>query len=136
MRVALLAVLVCCAPDVGEVAPPIDAGEPVVFSHDIRPIFDQRCKSCHYSSESVHPGTDASGLDLSTLAALRRGGDNTHQSIVVPYAPEGSAIVLKLRGTFPVGARCPQDGQPFLSDEQIDLVATWIAQGAKGEDSE
>ncbi len=137
MRALAFALLVVsCAPEVGELSPPIDAGPPVDFARDIRPILDQRCKLCHYSTEAAHPGTDASGLDLSTLGALRRGGNNTQQNIVIPYAPDGSAIVLKLRGTFTVGVRMPKNGPPYLSDEQIDLVATWIAQGAKGDDSE
>ena len=137
MRALSFALLLAsCAPEVGEPSPPIDAGPPVEFARDVRPILDQRCKLCHYSTESSHPGTDASGLDLSTLGALRRGGNDTHQNIVIPYAPEGSALVLKLRGTFTVGVRMPKNGPPYLSDEQIDLVATWIAQGAKGDDSE
>ena len=135
--VALVALVACSAfePELGGPSPPIDAGEPVVFARDVRPLLDGSCKRCHYATEPVHPGTDASGLDLSTLGALRRGGNDTHENIVVPYSPEGSAIVQKLRGTFRIGQRMPRNG-PYWSEENIDLVARWIAQGAKGDDSE
>ncbi len=138
-QVGLLgAALVSCSaldPDVGGASPPIDAGPPVVFGRDIRPMLDKSCKSCHYSTQTSHIGLDGSGLDLSTLGSLRRGGDDTHQNIVVPYAPEGSALVLKLQGTFTEGVRMPKYG-PYWTDDQIAVVATWIAQGAQGDDSE
>ena len=138
MRGLLFAVLTSCSllePDVGDASPPIDAGPPVVFSRDIRPMLDVSCKTCHYSTQPKHIGVDGSGLDLSTLGALRRGGNDTHLNIVVPYSPEGSALVLKLRGTFSEGVRMPKYG-PYWSDDQISVVATWIAQGAQGDDSE
>ncbi len=148
MRAALAcAALVSCSvlePDIGGTSPPIDAGDPVIFGRDIRPLIERSstdpsghgCKSCHYSTAKSHVGTDASGLDLSTLGALRRGGNNTRQNIVVPYSPDGSAIIAKLYGTFTVGVRMPKNGPPYWSDEDIELVEKWIAQGAKGDDSE
>ncbi|HEX4513362.1 MAG TPA: hypothetical protein VH054_07495 [Polyangiaceae bacterium] len=134
----LAAALVGCSafdPDVGDPSPPIDAGPPVVFSRDIRPMLDKSCKRCHYSTQATHIGLDGSGLDLATLGSLRRGGNDTHLNIVVPYAPEGSALVLKLQGTFTEGVRMPKYG-PYWTDDQIAVVATWIAQGAQGDDSE
>ena len=147
MRLAVLAVLGACSalePQIGDPSPPIDAGEPVLFWRDIRPLMDRSstdpsgrgCKLCHYASLPSHPGTDQSGLDLSTLGALRRGGNNTRQNIVIPYDPEGSALVQKLRGTFVVGARMPKNGPPYWSEDEIETVERWIAQGAKGDDSE
>lgn len=132
------------SPEIGGPSPAVDGGPPVLFGRDIRPLMDREsidptghgCKSCHYSTESSHVGTDATGLDLSTLGALRRGGNNTQLNIVIPYDPEGSALVQKLRGTFAVGERMPRNGPPYWTDEDIGLVETWIAQGAKGDDSE
>ena len=148
MRWSPLLVLTACSffePEVGDVAPPIDAGPPISFAADIRPLMDRGnitdptgrgCKPCHYSTEKVHPGLDESGLDLSTLGALRRGGNDTQRNIIVPYDPDGSALVQKLYGTFGIGQRMPRDGPPYWTDEEIELVETWIAQGAKGDDSE
>jgi len=147
MRFVWLVALGACSaldPEIGAPSPPIDAGAPVVFGRDIRPLMDRSstdptghgCKACHYATLPFHPGTDASGLDLSTLGSLRRGGNDTHQNIVVPYSPEGSAIVQKLRGTFSIGARMPRNGPPYWSEDEIELVERWIAQGAKGDDEE
>ena len=130
-------------PEVGDLSPPIDAGPPVDFATDIRPLMNRDysdptgvgCKPCHYASEASHQGTDASGLDLSTLGGMRQGGNNTRASVVVPYDPEGSAIIAKLRGTFQIGERMPRGG-PYWSEDQIELVERWIAQGAKGDDEE
>ncbi len=142
----LSALAACTAfePEIGEPSPPIDSGPPVIFGRDIRPLMNRSgtdptghgCKSCHYSTQPTHPGTDASGLDLSTLGALRHGGNDTQQNIIVPYSPEGSALVAKLQGTFQIGDRMPRNGPPYWSDADIALVETWILQGAKGDDSE
>ncbi len=145
LATVLVATLSCefFEPSVGPPSGPADAGAPVVFGRDIRPLMDRDptdtargCKLCHYSTESSHPGLDLSGLDLSTLGALRRGGNDTRLNIVIPYDPEGSALVQKLRGTFAVGARMPRNGPPYWSEAEIELVETWIAQGAKGDDTE
>ena len=123
-----------------------DAGPPapVSFKNDIRPLMERSdtdptghgCKKCHYSTEPSHIGTDLAGFDLSTLGSLRHGGLNTGTSVVVPGDPAKSAIVQKLRGTFATGVRMPFSGPPYWSEAQIALVERWIAEGAKGADSE
>jgi hypothetical protein len=116
----------------------------VSFKRDIRPILDRLptdpagpgCRQCHYRTQSTHVGLDLGGLDLTTLGSLREGGGTSGARIVVPGRPEESAIIQKLRGTYPFGTRMPKSGPPFLAPSEIDLVATWIAQGAKGADDE
>lgn len=119
-------------------------GGTVSFARDIRPIFDRfpsdpagpGCKLCHYRTQSSHVGLDLGGLDLTTLGSLREGGGTSGSKIVVPGRPEESALVQKLKGTYPFGTRMPKSGPPFLSQAEIDLISTWIAQGAKGADDE
>jgi hypothetical protein len=131
------------------IAPPGDGGLPddgvtVSFRRDIRPIFDRfpsdpagpGCRACHYRTQSTHVGLDLGGLDLGTLGALREGGGTSGSKIVIPGRPEESALVQKLRGTYPFGTRMPKSGPPFLAESEIALVARWIAQGAKGADDE
>lgn len=145
---AFAAVMTSCAvlePDLGGA---LDAGAPdgpeIAFGRDIRPLMDRGaedptghgCKACHYSTEPSHVGTDVTGLDLSTLGGLRKGGVDTQSDIVVPFSPEASALVQKLRGTFGVGVRMPKNGPAYWSESDIELVEQWIAQGAKGDDSE
>lgn len=122
----------------------IDDAATVSFARDIRPILNRLpsdpagpgCKLCHYRTQATHVGLDLGGLDLTTLGSLREGGGTSGSKIVVPGHPEESAIIQKLKGTYPFGTRMPKSGPPFLSEAEIDLISTWIAQGAKGADDE
>jgi hypothetical protein len=123
-------------------APSPDAG--VVFARDIRPLMNREdedptghgCRYCHYETAPEHVGYDLSGLDLSTLGGLRKGGMWSGASIVIPGNPDDSALVQKLYGTYAYGARMPRDGPAYWSEDQIALVESWIAEGAKGDDDE
>jgi len=143
-----LALVACSAFDpVVSTSPPddeVDAGGEVQFGRDIRPLMNRLasdpsghgCRACHYSTEPSHSGIVAVQLDLSTLGALRRGGAHTTANIIIPGDPDHSALVQKLRGTYPDGLRMPRDGPPYWSEQDIQIVERWIAQGAKGYDSE
>jgi hypothetical protein len=117
-----------------------DPAHAVVFKDQIRPIINglvpgpQPCSNCHFPNTGSHAGIDAVHLDLSSLGALRKGGINTASTILVPGKPCSSALVQKLRGTFP-GPRMPKGG-PYWTPEQIQLVMDWIFEGAKGADDE
>lgn len=108
----------------------------VDFKTQIRPLMNgvpggpKPCASCHYHSGGSMEGLIQTGLDLESLALLRRGGRRTGAGIVTPGKPCSSAIVQKLRGAFE-GARMPRGG-PFWSGEQIQLMTDWIAEGAQG----
>jgi len=121
-----------------------DPAHQVSFANDIRPLMNRSsddpaghgCISCHYSTEPSHICLDITGLDLSSLAALRKGGSVTGTSIVIPGKPCESALVQKLQGDYAVGLRMPKDGPPYWSDAEIQLVIDWIAEGAQGGDAE
>jgi hypothetical protein len=116
----------------------------VSFARDIRPIMNRfpndprgpGCAMCHYQNAAAPIGIQIGGLDLTTLGSLRRGGLHSQGTIAIPGRPDDSAIVQKLRGTYPYGVRMPKSGPPYLSDAEIQLVVDWIAQGAQGADSE
>ena len=137
--------------------------DPVNFKRDIRPFMNRTnvdktghgCRVCHYGFFNPGPVEDAgvgafwgakafesTGLDLSSLGALRQGGFHTRDNIIVPYdcpAPgeqPKSAIIQKLRGTFYLGTQMPKDGPPFWNEQQIQLFQRWICEGAKGDDNE
>lgn len=129
------------APDGGA-----DASRPstVSFARDIRPLMDRSetdprgpgCSECHYTTRGRQLGILNGQLDMTTLGKLRRGGKTSSARIIVPGDPDASAIVQKLRGTYPIGSRMPWNGPPYWSDAEIQLVATWIAEGARGADDE
>lgn len=119
----------------------VEAGGPVSFARDIRPLMNRPngpragCKECHYPSQPNPQGFDLTGLDLSSLGTLRKGGVSTGRGIVVPGQPDASALVQKLEGTYARGVRMPKDRGPWSADE-IALVRRWILEGAKGADDE
>lgn len=116
----------------------------VSFADDIRPMIKRSatdpdakgCYPCHDGRAAKHVGLDLGGLDLSTLGKLRQGGVTSGSNIIVPGDPEKSAIIQKLRGTYPYGTRMPKNGPPFWTDAEIELVAQWIREGAVGEANE
>ncbi len=100
-------------------APP-SPGKTLSFQTDILPILENAgCVGCH-------GGT--SGLTVGSVAGLLRGG--LHGPAIVPGKADSSHVVQKISPNPPFGARMPQGG-PYLSDATIQLIRTWINQGAK-----
>ena len=112
----------------------------VSFKDQIRPIMAGKvpgpkpCGTCHSPAGGTMEGFIATGFDVRTLGSVRKGGRNTFDDIIVPGQPCKSAIVQKLKGTYG-GARMPKGG-PYWTDEQIQLMIDWIAEGATGADDE
>ncbi len=103
----------------------------VSFGRDIRPLLDRSrdegpgC-SCHNRADNA-----ASGLSMGSLQALMRGGMNSGADIIVPGDPCASVLLQKISAAPPFGARMPNNGPPFFSDEEIQTVHDWIAEGAQ-----
>jgi hypothetical protein len=119
---------------------PTEGGGPQVpaasFAQIQREIFDRSCTSaaCHNSS------TRAGGLSLTTGesydALVEVEPDNPVARAagllrVAPSKVEQSFIILKLRGDLEPGegAQMPLGSTP-LSEESIEMIAGWIADGA------
>lgn len=95
--------------------------ETVSFSRDIAPILKDNCNGCHIA------GRQASGnFRMDSLAQLLRGGDSG--AVIADRAPGDSLLVQKLEGT--AGLRMPAGGRPPLAAAQIELISTWIREGA------
>lgn len=99
------------------------ADEPVKlvdYATEIKPLLSQRCWSCH------GPETQKSGLRLDTAASLKQGGD-TGEAIVTGK-PDESLLIQALLGAEGVSRMPPKE--PRLTDAEVNLVKTWILQGA------
>jgi WD40 repeat protein/mono/diheme cytochrome c family protein len=90
----------------------LSAADPSYF-RDVRPVLQRQCQGCH------QPNLKSSNLDLTTYAALAAGGKR------------GPALGLIVK--YLTGEMKPQMplGQPPLPAEQIEMVRSWIAAGAK-----
>ena len=97
-------------------SPAID--EMVSYHRDVFPVLRTNCIACH------KPGKSKGGLDLTTHAALLKGGVDG-QVIKTGDAP-GSRLIETICGDEP---EMPKESEPLLPRE-IDLIYRWITQGA------
>ena len=104
------------------------AGEPVTYRH-VAPILAARCAKCHADKGLMGPAPE--GYRLTSYEATL---SSTDRARVVPGRPEASELVRRIRGQ--ARPRMPHDGPPWLSAEEIKLIETWVAQGARNADGE
>lgn len=93
----------------------------VDYSTEIQPIFTANCISCHGGQN---------GVTLTSYSAVMSSvGDQYGTNIVIAGEPNQSPIVDKIEPNPDIGDRMPQGG-PYLSDNEINLIRTWISEGA------
>ena len=95
------------------------------------------CAYCHYPGQGTMEGLMMTGLDLSTLGTLRNGWFHHRRRHPRRRRCRCSRVIVeKLQGHYFEGDRMPKSGPPYWSDDEIQLVITWISQGAEGADSD
>jgi hypothetical protein len=95
--------------------------ETVSFARQVAPLLLDNCNGCHIDAMQTR-----GGLRMDTLAQLLKGGDSG--AVVTPGDGNGSLLIKMLRGQSE--PRMPAGGRPPLSDSNIQLISTWIAEGA------
>jgi Protein of unknown function (DUF1553)/Protein of unknown function (DUF1549)/Planctomycete cytochrome C len=99
------------------------------YFKDVKPLLAERCYSCHSSSRS------RGGLRLDTVAFMRKGG---HTGPAVVPGNSRKSLLLAAVESAAGSPRMPPTGKP-LERSQIELLRTWIndgAGGSYGEDSQ
>lgn len=91
----------------------------VDFQRDVAPILERHCLHCH--SDNISKGD----LSLSTINGLMENG------YLEAGRPDASHLVDLISGDQP---EMPKEGES-LSEEQVDVVRRWIAEGAPWPDS-
>ncbi len=121
---AITMLVACAVVLAGRLAPAIEpeaqqtaTARTVDFAHDIAPIFEGQCITCH--GEAVQQ----SGLRLDSEAAALAGA--TSAKVIIPGNSEASPLVRRLLGVDE--PRMPFGGDP-LRDEEIALIRAWIDQ--------
>lgn len=97
-----------------------DRAEASDYARTIKPLFEQRCVSCH------GPLKQEAELRLDSAAMIRQGGENGQA--VAPGKPSESLLIQRVTASDPE-QRMPPEGAP-LSTEQVDVISAWISAGA------
>src|SRR5262245_338791 len=102
------------------------AGEPTTpdpsavefFERDVRPLFVEKCQSCHGGKKTN------GGLSLTSRDAVLKGGDRG--AAVVPGKPTDSLLIAAVgrAGDLKMPPKEP------LSAQEIEKLTRWVARGA------
>ncbi|HLJ55627.1 MAG TPA: PSD1 and planctomycete cytochrome C domain-containing protein [Chthonomonadaceae bacterium] len=92
-----------------------------LFEKSVRPLFSQRCQSCHNGAGGVTRG----GLALDSKEGWTTGG--AHGPAIVPGQPDKSLLFKAVSYTNP-NLQMPPGTR--LGDEQITALKQWIELGA------
>jgi WD40 repeat protein len=96
---------------------------PVSFINDVAPILKENCFACHDAKKRKGK------FDMSSYESFRKGGDK--EDPVVPGKPDESLIIDLLTAKDKSRMPPPKDIPDPLPKEKIDVIAKWIAEGAK-----
>lgn len=96
----------------------------VNFNHDIRPILSANCFTCHGPDEA-HREAD---LRLDTQDGMF--ADRDEGALIAPGKPDQSLLLTRVRSHDADAVMPPSDTGERLTDDQIELLRRWIAEGA------
>jgi hypothetical protein len=88
------------------------------FEKDILPVFQAKCISCHGNLSKK------GGLDLRSLGSIARGGNSGPG--IKPGKPEDSPVWQTVKS-----GDMPPRNKPQLTADEKQLIAAWIAGGAR-----
>ncbi|MFT5524981.1 MAG: mono/diheme cytochrome c family protein, partial [Pirellulaceae bacterium] len=125
VAVALLPAIanVVSAEDAAEAAKVATAAK-VDFNRDIRPILSDKCFHCHGPDESNREAD----LRLDSLEGLQ--ADLGGHVAVVPGDVKASALIARINHADPEERMPPADSGRSLTRQQIELITSWVQQGA------
>jgi hypothetical protein len=102
------------------------SGEAIDYESQVKPILKARCFACHGALKQQ------AGLRLDTVSLMLEGGDSG--PAIEPGEAEFSPLVERVASEEPI-LRMPPEGEP-LEPEQIELLRSWIDQGAAAPEDE
>ena len=102
------------------------AGEPVDFNREVRPILSQNCFKCHGVDDQTRKGGLRLDLRDDALKPAKSGKPAVH-----PGQPESSELVQRIRTADPDDLMPPPASKLQLTDAQKDTLERWIREGAK-----
>ena len=130
MRLNVLAI----ALSIATVAIASGCSKDISYSKDVKPIINTSCLECH---DGKGEGSEESGLILNTYDDLMRG--TKFGQVVVPGDSESSTLFRLIAHKADPKIHMPPHTKDTLAskiktsltEKQIDIIKTWIDQGAK-----
>jgi hypothetical protein len=103
----------------------------VSFKDDVFPVFQERCMTCHAPGS---PGCVVSGFSVATYDSLMKG--TKFGPMIIPGSSADSNLLRLVKHQADPSIAMPRSltaGKPseWLKPDQINLIETWINQGAK-----
>ena len=95
------------------------------FSRVIRPILSENCYKCHGPDDVARKSNLRFDVRAETLRPAKSG-----QIAIVPGAPEKSQMLSRITAGDPEKRMPPVSTGKKLSPAQIELLRTWISEGA------
>ena len=102
---------------------PVRASAPrqVSYATDVVPILEKRCVRCHGGTDEGEKRVELS-LDMTTYEGLMAGSE--YGEVIVAGDPDASLLIEMI-----VAGDMPEEGDP-VPPEEIEILQTWIAEGA------
>jgi hypothetical protein len=107
------------------IAPSLQAGEPIDFAREIRPILSEHCFTCHGPDTAKRKGSLRLDQKESAFAPAESG-----KSAIVPGNPDASELLRRINCTDPDDVMPPPEEVKQLKPEHRNLLKRWIAEGA------
>jgi mono/diheme cytochrome c family protein len=101
---------------------PAPASHPVDFRRDIRPLFAERCHTCHGAEKQK------GGLRLDRKTDALAGGDSG--KVIIPGKSAESLLIKNVTGLDPDNIMPPKGKGEPLTKTEIGLLRAWIDAGA------
>ena len=97
---------------------PVDLQQALVFNDVIKPIFEQKCSSCH------NPDKLKGELALTDAESIRKGGKTG--KLFVAGKPEISLLLKRIHIPVDDKKHMPPLGKAQLTADEIKLLAFWV----------
>lgn len=100
----------------------------VDFAKDVQPLLAEHCAQCHGVDEAERKG----GLRLDLRDSVLKGGESGVAAIV-PGQPDKSELIKRISAKDSDSIMPPTSHNKPLSAKDIELLTTWVKEGAKYE---
>jgi len=101
------------------------ANDPLVYTGIVKPIFDEKCISCHGEQKQKKK------LRLDSLAAIMKGGKDG--AVVVPGNADKSDLIDRITLDLKDDDHMPPQRRQQLTDKQVLILEWWVKAGAPGD---